>query len=188
MHLPRDPMEWLLMAVLMAALMLGLHAVRAHLTHGSPMHGGAVMRLATWAITRLLAVGVRVSILGPMMLLTVRGRTSGADRTLPVDVYAVGGRRYLVATHGIGAWVLNLRAGGGGTLRLGRRREAFRVRELAPAEAGPIIRAALGGLLAGDGWRSRGVRSNLGVGPDSPVEDYARASVDHPVFEVLPTR
>jgi deazaflavin-dependent oxidoreductase (nitroreductase family) len=151
------------------------------------MHGGVVMRIATWVIGVLLALGVRISILGPMMLLTVRGRSSGVDRTLPVDVHTLDGRRYLVATHGVGAWVLNLRAAGGGSLRLGRRREGFRARELAPAEAGPVIAATLGGLLARDGWRSRGVRANLGVGPGSQPEDYARAAIDHPVFEVLPT-
>jgi deazaflavin-dependent oxidoreductase (nitroreductase family) len=122
-----------------------------------------------------------------MMLLTVRGRQSDRLRTIPIDVHDVGGRRYLIATHGVGAWVLNLRASGEGTLSLGRRRTAFTARELAPEEAGPIMRAALGPLLASNGWRGDGLRSNLGVGRGATDLDDVTAAGDHPVFEVQPT-
>lgn len=189
MHWPRDLGEWLSMAVLMAGVMVvgmvAVHGVRSHLGgHGGPMRPGLLMRLATWVVHRLLGLGVPVSILGPMMLLTVRGRRSGRARTLPVDVHDIAGRWYLIATHGVGAWVLNLRASGEGTLRVGRRRTAFTSRELAPEEAGPIMHAALGPLVASDGWRGAGLRNNLGVERGATDLDYAGAARDHPVFEV----
>ena len=127
MHLPRDPGEWLAMAILMAVVMavgmLAIHGLRSHL-HGSGGHmrPGIVMSVADWVVERLLALGIPVTILGPMMLLTVRGRQSGRPRTVPIDVHDVDGRRYLIATHGVGGWVVNLRAAGEGTLRLGRTR------------------------------------------------------------------
>ena len=190
MHWPRDPGEWLSMAALMAGVMvvgmLAVHGVRSHLGgHGGPMRPGILMRLATWVVHRLLSLGVPVSILGPMMLLTVRGRQSGRARTLPVDVHDIAGRRYLIATHGVGAWVLNLRAAGKGTLRLGRKREAFTARELAPEEAGSVMHAALGPLVASDGWRGDGLRNNLHVDRGATDADFATAARDHPVFEVV---
>jgi len=191
MHLPRDLGEWIFMAVLMAAAMaggmLGVHALRSHLRGASgPMRPGLLMRAGSRVVAWLLRLGVPVSLLGPMMLLTVRGRTSGQPRTVPGDVHDLDGRRYLIATHGVGDWVLNLRAAGEGTLRLGRTRIPFTATELPPTEAGPITRRALGSLVAASGWRSTGVRSNLGVQPGSADPDYVAAAHDHPVFEVRP--
>ena len=206
MHLPQDPGEWALMAVLMAGVMaigmVGMHAVRSHLggsAHpgeegatgsggdGGPMSPGLAMTGVTWLVARLLGLGVPVAILGPMMLLTVAGRRSGKRRTLPIDVHDLDGRRYLIASHGIGSWVLNLRAAGEGTLRLGRQRIDFAARELDPAEAAPVIRRAFATLVASGGWRGRGIRSNLGVTRSSPDLDYVAAAREHPVFEVQPS-
>src|SRR5260370_41753766 len=46
---------------------------------------------------RLLRRGMPM---GPNALLTVRGRTSGLDRTTPVAVVSIGGRRWVLATFG----------------------------------------------------------------------------------------
>ena len=43
----------------------------------------ALVLVGTWIIKRLLRAGVP---LGPMILLTVRGRTTGQPRTTPVDL------------------------------------------------------------------------------------------------------
>ena len=192
MHWPNDLGEWLSMAALMAGVMvvgmLAVHGVRSHLGgHGGSMQPGILMRAATWVVHQLLSLGIPVSILGPMMLLTVRGRQSGRARTLPVDVHDIAGRRYLIATHGVGAWVLNLRAAEEGTLRLGRKRTAFTVRELAPEEAGFVMNAALGPLVASNDWRGNGLRNNLNVDRGATPADFATAARDHPVFEVQPT-
>src|SRR5882672_1042269 len=64
-------------------------------------------------------------------VLYVRGRTSGQWRSNPVNVLTYEGRRYLVAPRGQTQWVRNLRAAGGGELRVGRRVETFTATELA---------------------------------------------------------
>src|SRR5262245_2261172 len=83
-----------------------------------------------------------VTILGSRVL-AVRGRTSGAWRTTPVNLLDLDGRRYLVSARGEGQWVRNLRAAGTGELRYGRHTEAFRGRELTEDEKVPVLRAYL---------------------------------------------
>ena len=80
---------------------------------------------------------------GAVTTLAVRGRTSGAWRTTPVQVLKLRGVRYLVSPRGESQWVRNLRAAGGG--RLQRRSHAvdFVALELAPSERPPVIRAYL---------------------------------------------
>src|ERR1700756_2034806 len=65
-----------------------------------------------------------ISVYGSRVL-AVRGRKSGEWRTTPVNPLTLDGARYLVAPRGNTQWVRNLRASGGGTLILGRRREDF---------------------------------------------------------------
>ena len=48
------------------------------------------------------------------------GRTSGAWHSIPVNLLTVDGEDYLVAPRGTTQWVRNVRAAGGGELRLGR--------------------------------------------------------------------
>src|SRR5918994_4833559 len=104
----------------------------------SDVHNGAVAahyRAPGWftrnvfnrAVVFLTRHGV--SILGSRVL-AVRGRTSGAWRTTPVNLLEHDGRRYLVSARGHGQWVRNLRVAGTGELRLGKRTETFRGREL----------------------------------------------------------
>src|SRR2546422_2961605 len=86
---------------------------------------------------RMLRGGVP---LGPNALLTVRGRSSGVDRTTPVAVVAIGGRRWVIATFGDVNWARNLRAAGAATLTVNRRPEAVAARELPHVEAAPFFR------------------------------------------------
>ncbi len=76
-------------------------------------------------------------------VLAVRGRTSGEWRTVPVNLLVVDGRRYLVAPRGVTQWVRNMRAAGGGELRVGRRVEAFTVEELGDDDKPAILRPYL---------------------------------------------
>jgi deazaflavin-dependent oxidoreductase (nitroreductase family) len=76
-------------------------------------------------------------------VLYVRGRTSGQWRSNPVNVLTHDGRRYLVAPRGQTQWVRNLRAAGGGELRVGRRAEEFTATELADADKPGVLRAYL---------------------------------------------
>jgi deazaflavin-dependent oxidoreductase (nitroreductase family) len=142
------------------------------------------MSVLSWGITMLLRLGVRLTIFGPMMLLTVRGRKTGKARTTPVDLHEYDGRRFLIATHGMGSWVYNLRATGEGVLSLGWNRQAFRAVELPPEVGGPVIKAVLGPLLASEGVRGTALRENFGLAADASLNDFIDAARSHPVFEL----
>ena len=131
------------------------------------------------AVAFLTARGV--SVLGSRVL-AVRGRTSGVWRTTPVNLLDLDGRRYLVSPRGEGQWVRNLRAAGTGELRVGRRTEAFRGRELSDQEKVPVLRAYL------KRWKVEVGAFFDGVGPDSGDADIAAIASRHPAFEVLPAR
>jgi deazaflavin-dependent oxidoreductase (nitroreductase family) len=120
-----------------------------------------------------------VSVLGSRVL-AVRGRTSGAWRTTPVNLLEHDGRRYLVSARGEGQWVRNLRAAGTGELRVGRRTEAFRGRELSDEEKLPVLRAYL------KRWKFEVGAFFDGVGRDSGDAEFRAIAAKHPVFEVLP--
>jgi deazaflavin-dependent oxidoreductase (nitroreductase family) len=143
-----------------------------------------LMPIISWGIKILLRTGVRMTIFGPMMLLTVRGRKTGKPRTVPVDIHEHDGRRFLIATHGIGNWVYNLRATGEGMLSLGWSRQAFTAVELTPEAAGPLIREIMGPLLASQGVRGSALRQNIGVTADASLNDFINAAISHPVFEL----
>jgi deazaflavin-dependent oxidoreductase (nitroreductase family) len=119
-----------------------------------------------------------VSVVGSRVL-AVRGRTSGDWRTTPVNLLEHDGRRYLVSARGEGQWVRNLRAAGTGELRVGRRTEAFRGRELSDEEKVPVLRAYL------KRWKFEVGAFFDGVGPDSDDEEFRAIAAKHPVFEVV---
>ncbi|MGH3852826.1 MAG: hypothetical protein ACRDR6_04875 [Pseudonocardiaceae bacterium] len=84
------------------------------------------------------------------------------------------------APGGHGHWVRNLRAAGTGELRVDKRAEAFRSRELTDDEKVPVLRTYL-------------TRCNVevrpffaGIGPDSSDERLRAITADHPSFQVLP--
>ena len=120
-----------------------------------------------------------VSILGSRVL-AVRGRSSGVWRTTPVNLLDHDGHRYLVSARGEGQWVRNLRAAGTGELRVGRRTEAFRGRELSDEEKVPVLRAYL------KRWKVEVATFFDGVGPDSSDAEIRAIAGKHPAFEVLP--
>jgi deazaflavin-dependent oxidoreductase (nitroreductase family) len=120
-----------------------------------------------------------VSVVGSRVL-AVRGRTSGEWRTTPVNLLDHDGRRYLVSPRGEGQWVRNLRAAGTGELRVGRRAEAFRGRELSAEEKLPVLRAYL------KRWKFEVGMFFGGVGPDSSDAEVLAIADDHPAFEVTP--
>jgi hypothetical protein len=101
-----------------------------------------------------------------------------------VDLHERDSRRFLIATHGEGNWVRNLRAAGGGILSLGWRRQAFTALELTPEVAGPVIKDVLGPLLASQGVRGSVLRQGLGVMPNSSLSDFVDVARSHPVFEL----
>jgi deazaflavin-dependent oxidoreductase (nitroreductase family) len=175
------------MAVFMILFMFAIHVMRTnHLRrNGRSSHGpSGVVSVLNWGIKLLLSLGIRIAILGPMMLLTVRGRKTGKPRTVPVDLHEHNGRRFLMATHGEGNWVRNLRAAGEGILSLGWYHQVFTAVELPPEAAGPVIKDILGPLLASQGIRGNALRQHLGVTADSSLNDFIQVAHSHPVFEL----
>jgi deazaflavin-dependent oxidoreductase (nitroreductase family) len=140
----------------------------------------------TWILKGLLRVGVPI---GPMVLLTVRGRKSGQPRTTPVDLFQGNGRSFLVSTHRQESsnWVRNLRTAGEGVISRGHSRRPIAVVELAPDDAGKVLKDVLGRRL---GMPLRGfvLRRTFSVPPDAPLADFVAAAASHPVFEIVPPR
>jgi deazaflavin-dependent oxidoreductase (nitroreductase family) len=92
----------------------------------------------------LRAVGNRLApLFNPRMVatLSVRGRTSGRWRTVPVVVLEHEGERYLLAPFGDTDWSRNLRAAGGGRLQRRGRVEELTAIEVPPERRGPLIEA-----------------------------------------------
>ena len=129
-----------------------------------------VARLTRWGISFW---GSRV--------LSVPGRTSGEIRSTPVNVLAVGDRRFLVAPRGETQWVLNVRAAGECSLRVGRRAETVQVRELDDHAKPEILRPYL------RRWKWEVGQFFDGVGPDSSDAALLAIAPNHPVFEIVPT-
>jgi hypothetical protein len=76
--------------------------------------------------------------------------------------------------------VLNLRAAGSGQLRVGKRVEEFRARELDVDEKVSVLRAYL------KRWKFEVGVFFDGTGPDSSDEELRTIAPRHPAFEVLP--
>ncbi|MER7759008.1 nitroreductase family deazaflavin-dependent oxidoreductase [Streptomyces sp. NPDC097619] len=111
--------------------------------------------------------------------LSVRGRVSGTMQRIPVNPYPhTDGTLYLVSARGHSQWVRNMRAAGGGELRVGRKARAFTAVEVPAAESPEILRA----YLRKWGWEVD--RFFRGVTADSSEEELRAAAPDHPVFRL----
>ena len=113
-------------------------------------------------------------------VLSVPGRVSGEILSTPVNVLTVGDHRYLVAPRGETQWVLNVRASGVCTLRVGRRVETVRLGELDDAAKPEILRSYL------RRWKWEVGQFFDGVGPDSTDAELLAIAPNHPVFEIHP--
>jgi deazaflavin-dependent oxidoreductase (nitroreductase family) len=119
-----------------------------------------------------------ISVLGSRIL-RVRGRSSGAWRSTPVNLLMVGEQTYLVAPRGTTQWVRNIRVVGGGELRVGRRVTRFTVQELPDADKPAVIRAYL------KRWAWEVGRFFEGVNASSTDADLLRIAPAFPVFRVI---
>ena len=110
--------------------------------------------------------------------LRVQGRVSGEWRTVPVNLLSHHGAQYLVAPRGRTQWVRNVRAAGGGELRLGRRVDHFRAVEVDDTDKPTILRAYL------RHWKAEVGVFFDGIGPDAADEELAAIAAGYPVFRV----
>jgi deazaflavin-dependent oxidoreductase (nitroreductase family) len=118
-----------------------------------------------------------VSLLGSRVL-RIRGRKSGVWRDTPVNLLTLDGAEYLVAARGETQWVRNLRASGGGELRVGRRTRAFTAEEIGDDEKSGVLRAYL------KRWKWEVGAFFEGVGPDSSDDELRAEARHHPVFRI----
>ena len=134
---------------------------------------GAWRRLANVLVRALLAVGVPPP---HTYLLTVRGRRTGRPYSTPVTLVEDPSARWLVAPYGEVGWVRNARAAGHVTLSRGRRAETVRIVELAPAEAGPVLKRYATGVPI--------TRPFFDARHDAPVDAFVAEAHRHPVFRI----
>src|SRR6266568_730151 len=152
--------------------------------HRDPTLAHRIFLAVTWILKGLLRAGLPM---GPMVLLTVRGRKSGKPRTTPVDLFERNGRSYLVSTHRQESsnWVRNLRTAGEGVLSRGRSHRPITVVELPPETAGSVLKEVLAPRLASP-LRGFVLRRTFSVPADAPLADFIAAARSHPVFEIAP--
>jgi deazaflavin-dependent oxidoreductase (nitroreductase family) len=148
-----------------------------------PASAPGFVRRPNSLVRGLLRLGVPM---GPNTLLTVRGRTSGEPRTVPVAVTEADGRRWVIGAYGDVNWVRNLRAAGGGEIVLDGRETTVTAVELDKPEAEWFYRDIVGPYLR----RQPRVLQVLVrvvfrlVAPDI-LSDPALAASKRPVFELF---
>jgi deazaflavin-dependent oxidoreductase (nitroreductase family) len=129
----------------------------------------------------LLAAGIPV---GPNGLITIRGRSSGLQRTAGVAVVEVSGRRWIWAPWGEVNWVLNLRAAGRATLKKRGRTEEVRATELDADERIRFFRD----VLAPYARRIPGGITLARIVDEVDLNDPVKAANGTVVFELHPVR
>ena len=132
------------------------------------------------AVARLTRMGI--SVYGSRVLY-VKGRTSGEWRSTPVNPLRLAdGTRYLVAPRGNTQWVRNMRAAGGGELRIGRKVEPFTATEVADDAKPAILRAYL------RKWKFEVGVFFDGVDAKAPEEKLREIAPGYPIFRIEPGR
>jgi deazaflavin-dependent oxidoreductase (nitroreductase family) len=131
-------------------------------------------------LTRTVVIGLTrlgLSLKGSRVL-SVRGRKSGEWRSTPVNLLTYEGGRYLVSPRGHTQWVRNMRAAGGGQLRLGRHVETFTATEVPDDQKPELLREYL------RRWKFEVGMFFEGVGPDAPTEKLREIAPGYPAFRI----
>ncbi|WP_125775830.1 nitroreductase family deazaflavin-dependent oxidoreductase [Antribacter gilvus] len=129
-------------------------------------------RIGDAIISRFVALGLVPS----TYLLTTTGRTTGRELTHPATLVVHDGHLWLVAPYGVVSWVRNVRANGSVTLRRRTERASYTVREVAAAEAGPVLKKYVRVASA--------TRPYFRATLDDDVAAFVAEADEHPVFEL----
>jgi deazaflavin-dependent oxidoreductase (nitroreductase family) len=136
---------------------------------------GPVRKATNVAMIALLKRGVAAP-QKTSFLITTRGRKSGLDRTVPVNLVDDGGERWLVSPYGDVGWVRNLRANPVLRLWRGEHSESLAAEEVDATTAAPILARYVRQVrIAAPYFDAR---------PDAPVEQFAAEAGRHPVFRL----
>lgn len=128
------------------------------------------------ALNAVMLLLARAGLAPRVVVLTVRGRTSGVPRSTPVTPIGHGGKVWLVAPYGIVDWVRNLRVAGELTLSRGRTTRRFSARSATPDEAGPVLKRYVKVAPLVLPYFSARARD--------PVDAFVAEAAHHPVFEL----
>lgn len=141
-------------------------------------HATRLGRLWSRAYAWLAGLGIAPNLL---VSLEVQDRVTGRLHSTVLVVVRVAKEQYLVSMLGNNSdWVLNLRAAHGSAfIRAGSRR-AVRLRELAPGQRAPILKAWSKVATSG--------RQHLPISPEAPVAAFERIAQQYPVFRIDPAR
>lgn len=153
-----------------------------------------LFRLVNPLARRMIAAGVPTG--APNILLVVRGRRTGMERTTPVAMLDFDGHWYVQASYGAPGWARNLRAAGAATvIHSGGRRSPVHAIEVPPQEAAVILRRVLAPYRQADfvrrllGPRVRppvAVLRRYRMRIDDTPQDYLAEARRHPLFELRP--
>ena len=131
--------------------------------------------------TTLMRLGVRPD--PRMALLTIRGRKTGRERTVPMGVFDRDGRKYIVAAFGEVNWVLNLRAAGAATITQGKRTARYAAEQVQGEEAALVLRDCLAAYLPSP-LAGPMLRQRIAVTADAPLDVLAVEARRTPVFRL----
>ena len=126
---------------------------------------------------RLLRAGTPM---GPNVLVTISGRTSGLPRTTPLAIIEQSGRRWIWAPFGEVDWVRNLRVAGTATITAGGHTEEVAAIELDPAQRMAFFRDVLDPVAGSIPLGLRLIRTM----PRTDLADPVAAAAGRPVFEL----
>ncbi|KOV79323.1 nitroreductase/quinone reductase family protein [Nocardia sp. NRRL S-836] len=110
------------------------------------------------------------------VLLTILGRRSGVERTIPIRLMKHEGQEWFVAPYGPRDWVLNARAAGVAVVRRGRRSRQVRLVEVSAPVAAPV--------LAAYARKEPVTRPFFDARVGDPVSAFEAEAARHPVFRV----
>lgn len=143
-----------------------------------------VFRLANKLVTPLIRLGIPLGVKrAPMALLTVRGRRSGLPRTTPVALANFEGGWLLVSVYGVTDWSRNLEAAGEAEVTTRGETRSVDARRLLPSEAASVLRDSIADAPA---VIRRMASQYFKADIKSPLGDWEREAVDHPVFVLTP--
>jgi deazaflavin-dependent oxidoreductase (nitroreductase family) len=108
-------------------------------------HAPARTKVLNPITTTLMRLGLQPD--RRMALLTIRGRKTGRDRTVPMGVFDRNGRKYIVAAFGEVNWVLNLRAAGAVVITQGAHKARYAAEQVQGEEAALVLRDCLAAYL-----------------------------------------
>lgn len=130
-------------------------------------------------VNGIVSTLARLGILpGYVYSLTVKGRKTGKEYTVPVSLVIQDGIRYLVSPYGEVNWLKNARAAGEVKLTRGRKTEIVRLEQLDAKEGAPILKTYL--------TRETFVHPYFNITPDAPLEAFEAEAPKHPVFRIVP--